>query len=106
MMMMNEKYVTVLHRDPYNREKMNAVALVSVPNVNLLNTNEILENAYVATQNIEGSWSMDGYANIKLLAGLHEENGKTYGLRSSMMGDQMIVDGVVYEVDMIGFKEV
>lgn len=77
----------------------------------------ILEYVFRVTQNIEGSWSVgqtydDGTANpdfnigIEVLEPLHEENGRKYGHRSSMMGDRFYVAGRGYEVGFIGFKQI
>jgi len=80
-----------------------------------------LEFAYFKTQNIYDSWSnpaatedyetnQDGGAMVIVEAPLHEDNGKTYGLRSSMMGDRFqVVDPDNYDPDlfyvcaMVGF---
>jgi hypothetical protein len=81
---------------------------------------EALEYAYRATQNIEGSWSKgpaiewegkihnnpDFNPNIKVIQPLHEKNGKTYGLRSTSVGDEMIMAGKVFRVASFGFKPV
>lgn len=80
-----------------------------------------LNYVYRATQNIEGSWSKgktiewDGQTydnedydeNITVLADLPVgKDGKVYGLRSTSMGDKIILGGKTYEVAMVGFKEV
>ncbi|MBD80480.1 MAG: hypothetical protein CL840_16305 [Crocinitomicaceae bacterium] len=83
---------------------------------------EALDSAYIATQNMMGSWSMgkqfeDGTPNqdfderIKVHAPLHIQDGKTYGLRSTSMGDAAVVfpaDGgvEVWNCEMIGWKRV
>lgn len=75
-----------------------------------------LEQAWRATQNIEGSWSVgqtyqDGSTNfdynpfVTVMAPLHERDGKTYGLRSSMVGDLFVLGDDTYEVDHIGFRK-
>jgi hypothetical protein len=33
-------------------------------------------------------------------------DGKTFGLRSTSMGDQMIIGTTKYNVDMMGFSEI
>ena len=75
---------------------------------------EALEYAYRWTNNVMGSWSRpektfeNGEPNgdynpfVTTLAPLH--NGM--GLRSTSMGDEMIVDGKTYTVAMLGFEEV
>ena len=80
---------------------------------------EALEYAYRVTQNIEGSWSKgpaiewegeihnnpDYNPNIRVIQPLHEKNGNTYGLRSTSVGDEMIMDGQVFRVASFGFKQ-
>ena len=80
---------------------------------------QALKYAYRATQNIEGSWSKgpaiewegeihnnpDYNPNIRVIQPLHEKNGKTYGLRSTSVGDEMIMDGQVFRVASFGFKQ-
>lgn len=75
---------------------------------------EALEYAYRWTNNVMGSWSRpektfeNGEPNgdynpfVTTLAPLR--NGM--GLRSTSMGDEMIVDGKTYTVAMLGFEEV
>jgi hypothetical protein len=80
-----------------------------------------LEEAYRMTQNIEGSWSKprlmfdeydrlsenpDFHPEVWVKAPLHVVDGREYGLRSTMMGDIMEKDGVKYQVDFFGFKQV
>ena len=72
---------------------------------------EACEYAYRWTQNIHDSWSMkmpaDGNDAVKVVADLHvDDEGKTWGLRSTSMRDHMLVDGRKFEVAMMGFKEV
>ena len=75
---------------------------------------EALEYAYRWTNNVMGSWSRpektfeNGETNgdynpfVTTLAPLH--NGM--GLRSTSMGDEMIVNGKTFKVAMFGFEEV
>ena len=80
-----------------------------------------LNYVYRATQNIEGSWSKgktfefngqtyeneDYDDNITVLAPLKTgKDGNVYGLRSTSMGDRIILGGKTYEVAAVGFKEV
>ena len=80
-----------------------------------LNTvDEALEYAYRWTNNVMGSWSRpektfsNGDKNgdynpaVTTLAPLHDG----MGLRSTSMGDEMIVDGKTFKVAMLGFEEV
>lgn len=65
------------------------------------NIEDSLEYAYVATQNVFGSWSMGEYLdgiknedynpNIILLEELEEYQGKPCGFRSTSVGDFMYV---------------
>ena len=85
---------------------------------NTMTVSEALEYAFSRCQNIEGSWSMglmfsegetneDYSAFVDVLKPLRRGvNGQELGHRSCMVGDRMIVDGKIYEVDYIGFKEV
>lgn len=81
---------------------------------------DALEYAYRVTQNIEGSWSKgpviewegqehdngDYNEDVTVVAPLHKgEDGKTYGLRSTSMGDHMLFGTVKYKVAGFGFEE-
>ena len=88
------------------------VAFVDVPEGT--ETNEALEYAYRWTNNVMGSWSRkeevfedgetngDFNPNVTVMAPL--ENGM--GLRSTSMGDQMLVGTTKYKVAMLGFEEI
>lgn len=90
------------------------VANVTVPATEQTTTGQ-LEYAYSATQNCEGSWSqgetfegtseenLDFNPNIERIAPLHVEGGRTYGIRSSMMGDTFEIAGRVYTCAALGF---
>ena len=98
--------VTVIHTAFEDTPKV--VAEVEAPYAVV---EEALEFAYRWTQNIHDSWSMkmpaDGNDAVKVVADLHvDENGETWGLRSTSMRDHMLVDGRKFEVAMMGFKEV
>lgn len=89
-------------------ETPRTVALVEVDeNMSL---GEKLEYAYRWTQNIMDSWSMklpeDGNDNVTVMAPLHinEKTGETMGLRSTSMGDQILVGTEKYVVAPVGFK--
>ena len=87
------------------------VALVDVPELPSLN--ETLEYAYRWTNNVMGSWSIkkevfedgepngDFNPNVTVMAPLHEGG---MGLRSTSMGDQMLVGNKKYVVAMMGFE--
>ena len=80
---------------------------------------DALEYAYRRTQNIEGSWSKgpviewegethdngDYSADITVMQPLHVSEGKTYGLRSTSVGDHILFGTVKYKVDSFGFSE-
>jgi len=81
-----------------------------------------MEYAFRRLQNLDGSWSMgetiafdrftvvdnpDYDPSVMVLKPLHRGvDGQELGHRSCSMFDRMIVDGKIYEVDCIGFKEV
>ena len=82
---------------------------------------QALEYAYRVTQNIEGSWSKgptiewdgethdngDFNPNITVIQPLKiTPEGKEYGLRSTSMGDEMIMEGKTYRVASFGFTKV
>ena len=71
---------------------------------------EALEYAYRWTQNIIDSWSqklpVDGNDAVTVMADLPVVDGKTYGLRSTSMGDQMLLGNKKYTVAMVGFEEI
>ena len=85
------------------------VALVQIPE-DCQSTESALEYAYRWTNNVMGSWSRtdiedngDYNPNVTVMAPLNE-NGM--GLRSTSMGDQMLIGNKKYKVAAIGFKEV
>lgn len=80
---------------------------------------EALEYAYRWTNNVMGSWSIkkevfedgetngDFNPNVTVMAPLHvDDSGKEWGLRSTSVGDQMLVGTKKYEVASFGFKEI
>ena len=99
--------ITVFHND--FEGSFTRVAVVTAP---MTNVNAALEYAYRYTNNVMGSWSMkigadvphDG--DVEVTAPLHvTKDGRTMGLRSSMMGDRFYVEGdEAYEVAMCGFE--
>ena len=74
-----------------------------------------LEEAFRLTQNIDGSWSRgplfetgeenyDYDPRIEVVASLSvDANGKTWGLRSTMMFDEMELNDKTYVVKAAGF---
>lgn len=89
------------------------VAFVDVPDGT--DDMQAMEYAYRWTNNVMGSWSRkekffedgtengDYNENVTVMAPLHEDG---MGLRSTSMGDQMLVGTKKYEVAMLGFKEI
>ena len=79
---------------------------------------EALEYAYRWTNNVEGSWSLgvrefeDGEPNgdynpaVTVVGPMHvDENGKTWGLRSTSVGDHMLMGTEKYVVASLGFDK-
>lgn len=82
---------------------------------------DYLETAYHMTQNINGSWSKtrmvfdendrlvenaDFHPEVQVMAPLHVHNGREYGLRSTMVNDTLVRDGVKYRVAVFGFNQI
>lgn len=120
-------YVEVYHRDRAAVDPNASSALVKVATVQTkgMNVDDALEYAYRWTNNLDGSWSLKSsrtfevngtiYRNkdlnddVTVEAVLPEINGKTYGHRSTMVGDRLVVkygldSHEVREVAMVGFK--
>ena len=71
---------------------------------------DALEYAYRWTQNVMDSWSLkmdqDGNDDVTVVAELPVgKDGKTRGLRSTSMGDHMLLDNIKYQVDSFGFSK-
>ncbi len=108
--------VEVIHSAFSERNNPITVATVDVPEeISAFGTtNQCLEYAYRWTNNVMGSWSRDEQVfedgsengdfnpNVTRVAPLNEGG---MGLRSTSMGDRMIIDGVTYEVAMFGFEK-
>ena len=100
--------VTVFHKD-FEDNSFTRVAVVTVYHND---EKEACEYAYRWTQNIHDSWSHpegieDKNPNVEIVGELPTRGGKTFGLRSSMMGDRFYISsGSVYDCAMIGFEEV
>jgi hypothetical protein len=83
---------------------------------------EALEYAYMRTNNIQGSWSRgrhveydgqwvenpDYSEDVAVMTALpvSKRTGETMGLRSTSMGDQMLLGNQKYRVAAFGFKEI
>jgi hypothetical protein len=107
--------IMVIHTD---RETNNQEAVAAVT-FNGTDVDAGLDYAYRWTNNLDGSWSQgeevvfdgclydntDFNPNVKVLAPLRKHLGRTYGHRSSSVGDIMIVDGEAYKVASFGFEK-
>ena len=95
------------------------VAVVNVPKHQLgFNKNseiDACEYAFTRTQNIFGSWSKgpsfedgehneDFSENVEVIQPLLTCGGKSYGHRSSMIGDLFVVNGNIYMCKTVGFE--
>ena len=104
--------VTVQHIEQ-DRNTGAVVGFTDVAEVNVWHTEDVdaaLEYAYRYTNNVDGSWSMKigGDANndvTVLVPLLVTADGRKMGLRSTSMFDRMVLNGKIYKVDMMGFKE-
>ena len=71
-----------------------------------MTTNEKLEYAYRWTQNIMDSWSLkmpqDGNDDVTVMGEIVDG----MGLRSTSVGDQMLVGTTKYKVAMCGFEKI
>lgn len=97
-------------------ETPRTVALVDVPE----GTDDVsaMEYAFRWTNNVMGSWSIkekqlgehengDYNDNVTVMYPLHvDESGKEWGLRSTSMGDQMLVGTKKYKVSAFGYEEI
>jgi hypothetical protein len=61
------------------------------------------EVAWILTNNINTSWSLEPDPRVTVFAPLHVINGKTYGHKSSSVGDILVENGVRYVVAPIGY---
>ena len=109
------KQVAVIHAAFEDTPR--TVAFVNVPED--MEVMEALEYAFERTNNIGGSWSKpaqfehngkmydnpDFSEDVTVMAPLPVHDGVEYGIRSTSMGDQMLIGNVKYKVAMMGFKE-
>ena len=84
-------------------DKPSTVAFVEVPN-DAESTIDKLEFAYRWTQNIMDSWSLKGPADGNDKVTVVGDISDGYGLRSTSVGDQMLVGNKKYVVASFGFK--
>ena len=108
------RYVNVIHMMPETDEGLEVVAIVEVPDA-IDDVYNALEYAFRWTQNLEGSWSRDDLPNnpdrnpnVIVKGNLPVHNGKTYGMRSTSVGDLMVLNGGpdTYKVARFGFEKV
>lgn len=114
---MKTKQVAVIHAA--FEETPRTVAFVKVPET--FSDMMAMEYAYEKTNNIMGSWSKpavfewngqvvqneDFSEDVTVVAEMTaDEDGIVYGLRSTSMGDQMLVGTKKYRVAMMGFEEI
>lgn len=108
--------VSVIHRA--FEESSRLVAFVEAPDN--MSRMDALEYAYRRTNNIMGSWSReetfffngekvineDYSDDVIVMADLpvNKRTGEVMGLRSTSMGDRMIIGNTVYRVAMCGFE--
>ena len=90
-------------------ESPRTVAFVNIPE-DVQSTDDALEYAYRWTNNVMGSWSRtdiedngDYNPNVTLMASLGKGG---MGLRSTSMGDQMLIGNKKYKVAAFGFEEI
>ena len=110
------KQVAVIHAA--FEETPRTVAFVDVPDD--MPVMSALEYAYKRTNNIDGSWSKgktfefkgetyvnpDYSSDVTVMSPLKVVDGVEYGLRSTSVGDQMLLGTVKYKVAPMGFKAV
>ena len=110
--------IAVIHRAFEEPADHKTVAMVTTE----LEGMDALEYAYRWTNNIMGSWSRstpdienhlgetianeDYNPNVMVMADLHKKDGVTYGLRSTSVGDWMLLGNKRYAVASCGFEEV
>ena len=84
-------------------DKPSTVAFVEMPN-DAESTIDKLEYAYKWTNNIHGSWSLkignDANPNVTVVGDISDG----YGLRSTSVGDQMLLGTEKYVVAPMGFE--
>jgi hypothetical protein len=97
--------VSVVHRAFEDQSKL--VAFIDVDDN--MSTNEALNYAFFRTQNLQGSWSRPGNPDwsedVTVMAELpvSKKTGKEMGLRSTSIGDRIIVGNSCFKVDFEGF---
>lgn len=127
---MVQMQIDVIHKAFRDKDNPRTVATVTIPEELLNNSDHCLEYAYANTQNVFGSWSKehvegqdenwDWNDDVEVKVPLHvDDEGKEWGLRSTSVGDEMVIKIKVvtdtvskwkvaqkYEVAGIGFNKV
>ena len=122
--------IDVIHKAFRDKDNPRTVATVTIPEELLNNSDHCLEYAYANTQNVFGSWSKehvegqdenwDWNDDVEVKVPLHvDDEGKEWGLRSTSVGDEMVIKIKVvtdtvskwkvaqkYKVAGIGFNKV
>ena len=117
--------VTVYHNESLfarNNDEKKVFTRVAVVEAPMDDVMEALEYAYRWTNNIQGSWSIKEFTleadngvtmqngdyneNVTVMADLPVYEGKTFGMRSTSMGDQMLMGTTKYKVAIVGFEEI
>ena len=76
--------------------EMREVAVTSIhPTAEFCDISDILEHAYFKTQHIDKPWFEDSFWA-----------SACKDVRSTMVGDQIVVNDAVYEIEGIGFRKV
>jgi hypothetical protein len=111
--------ITVVH----SNKEVNEAKIVATVEYEGTDVDRALEYAFRWTQNLDGSWSqgerieswqdkgfmednMDFNPNVTVVAPLPTHCGRTYGHRSSSVGDIFVIDGHFYAVASFGFEKV
>ncbi len=97
--------ISVVHRAYEEQSKL--VAFIDVSDD--ISVNEALNYAFRRTQNIEGSWSRPGNPDwsddVTVMADLPvSKDGRELGLRSTSIGDRIVVGNACFVVDFDGFN--
>ena len=99
--------VAVIHRA--FEESSRLVAFVDAPDS--MSVDDALEYAFERTQNLRGSWSRPGNPDwsedVTVMADLpvSKRTGQVMGLRSTSVGDRMIIGKTSFVVEDFGFEK-
>ena len=103
---LDTRHMTTAPIEGHRQARMAAAMLEEGTGYTLVATVEgsDLERAYRLTNNIDSSWSLSPAPGVTVLGTLPVHGGKTYGYRSSMVGDVFQVDGPAFVVTSFGFE--